>query len=468
MKNLKEKIGYGFGDMSSSMFWKIFTYYLPFFYSNIVGLSLDHAAVLILITKLWDAISDPMMGMISDRTETKWGKYRPYLLWMAIPFAIIGILMFFVPPFGQTGKLVYAYITYILMMTVYTAINVPYGAMLGVITNSPEERTIYSSFRMFFAYGGSFLALAIFEPLRNAFGGVGVPMAWTKTMIVIATICAILFFATFSLTREHVKPIIKKGKGSVGKDLKALLSNGPWWILLVAAISALLFNSIRGGAAAYYFQNFVGGHNSLGGKLLLTSGIFLAIGEISNMIGVVLAVPISRKIGKKMTYILAMVGTVVLSIAFYYVPLSVAGMWMMLILQIIISAFAGLTFPLLWSLYADVADYSEQRHKRSSTGLIFSSSSMAQKFGAAFGSALILWLLAAFHYNNTSADAPQTTQAITGLKMLMSWLPAAGSALAAVVMIFYPLTEKKMSEIIPKLEAQRKAENAINDYEINY
>ena len=168
MATLKEKIGYGFGDMASSMFWKVFSAYLPIFYTNVFGLDLGLAAVLFLVTKIWDAVSDPMMGIISDRTNTKWGKYRPYLLWIAIPFAIAGILLFTTPDLGENGKNVWAFVTYILMMTVYTAINVPYGSMLGVMTEDTDEKTVFSSYRMFFAYAGSFLVLAFWEPLCNA------------------------------------------------------------------------------------------------------------------------------------------------------------------------------------------------------------------------------------------------------------------------------------------------------------
>jgi GPH family glycoside/pentoside/hexuronide:cation symporter len=454
---LSEKIGYGFGDMSSSMFWKIFTYYLPFFYSNVFGLTLGEAAALLLITKLWDAIFDPIMGIIADRTKTRYGKYRPYLLWIAIPFAVMGVLTFTTPAFPHGWKLFYAYATYILMMTVYSAINVPYGAMLGVVTDDGQQRTVFSSFRMFFAYGGSFIAVAIFEPIRNLFGGINSTSAWQLTMIVIGIICAVLFYCCFRMTRENVKPVQKKESSSVSKDLWALVTNGPWWILLVAAIAALLFNSIRGGVAAYFFKDYVGSTNSLGGSLLLSCGIFLAVGEISNMIGVVLAVPISKVLGKKNTYILAMIGSGVLSIVFYYIPLTVSGCWILLLLQVVISAFAGLTFPLLWSMYADVADYSELKNGSSSIGLIFSSSSMAQKFGAAFGSALILWLLAAFNYN-TGVNVHQAASALSGLNLMMSWIPAAGCAIAAVAVVFYPLSEKKMKAIAGELNERRMQE----------
>ena len=186
---LIEKIGYGFGDMSSSTFWKVFSYYLPIFYSNIFGLSLVDAGVLVLVTRIWDAVSDPMMGIIADRTNTKWGKYRPYLLWVAPLFSICGILLFTTPDWDYGAKLIWAYVTYIMMMTVYTGINVPYGAMLGVMTDDPNEKTVFSSFRMFFAYGGSFLALFLWEPLTNMFGGYKTTDGWFYSMCVIACAC---------------------------------------------------------------------------------------------------------------------------------------------------------------------------------------------------------------------------------------------------------------------------------------
>ena len=464
-----EKIGYGLGDMSSSMFWKIFSYYLPFFYSNIFGLSLEHAAVLLLVTKLWDAVSDPVMGLIADRTTSRWGRYRPYLLWVAVPFAVAGILTFTTPTWSYSAKLIWAYATYLLMMTVYTAINVPYGAMLGVVTDDSRERTVFSSYRMFFAYGGSFLALAIFEPLCDLFtpdtGDMDAARAvaaqadgWQAAMIVVGTICALLFLLCFRLTRERVAPVESPSAGgqSILSDMKSLAGNGPWWILLGVAVAALLFNSIRGGAAAYYFKDFIGEDNLLGGSMILSCGAFLAIGEIANMLGVVLAVPISLRIGKRMTYIWAMAVSGLLSIVFFFMPATVAGCWAMVVLQIVISAAAGITFPLLWSMYAGVADYSELKHGHGSTGLIFSSSSMAQKFGGAFGSALILWLLASYGYD-TSGAAVQNGEAIFGLRMLMSWLPAAGCALAVLLVAIYPLNETRISEIGEKLALRRAA-----------
>lgn len=469
---LSEKIGYGFGDMSSSMFWKIFSYYLPFFYSNIFGLSLAHAGTLVLVTKLYDAVSDPVMGLIADRTNTRWGKYRPYLLWIAIPFAVAGILAFFTPQTDNyTFKHVYAYVTYILMMTVYTAINVPYGAMLGVMTDDSREKSVFSSFRMFFAFIGSFIAMGSFEPLlklRQSILGTlpaewtladSTPADWTIAVSVIGIVCAVLFILSFVMTRERVteaemaKEPVKENsnetaKTSVAEDLKALVANGPWWMLLGGGIAILLFNCVRGGAAAYYFADVLGTY------AIFTLALFLTVGEISQLVGVVVTVPVSEKIGKKATFLLVLVAVTVLSIIVAFLPETPAGMWALLVSQILICIAIGINSPLLWSMFADVADYSELKNGRASTGLIFSSSSMAQKFGAAFGSAIVLWVLMAFGYDNAKG-AVQTPEALATIKALISWIPAIGSAAGIAIMLGYPLTDKKMSEIHQELSKKR-------------
>ena len=462
---LSQKIGYGFGDMSSSMFWKLFSYFLPFFYSNVFGLSLADAGMLMLITRLWDAVSDPMMGILADRTKTRWGKYRPYLLFFSLPFAVCGVLLFTTP---ENGKTVWAYITYILMMTVYTGINVPYGSLLNVMTADSDEKSVLSSYRMFFAYAGSFIALGVWEPLCNMFdktrvavegaeGGLASistnPEAWQHAMIVIAACCFILFILSFLMTKEYVK---SESTVSVGKDLKLLLKNKPWWILVGAALASNLFNTVRGTTAAYFFADYLQKSVELAPQwaFLVSAGIFLSIGEIANMVGVVLAVPLSKNLGKKSTYMLSMAALAGLSVVFFFLPPTAGGYWTMLGLQIVICVFSGVMSPLIWSMYADVADYTEFKEGTSSTGLIFSSASMAQKFGGALGGSAVMWLLAAFGYN-TIAGAVQTETAIMGLRMLMSFVPAAIAALAVFIVWFYPLTKKKMEGVQVELAEKR-------------
>ena len=462
---LSQKIGYGFGDMSSSMFWKLFSYFLPFFYSNVFGLSLADAGMLMLITRLWDAVSDPMMGILADRTKTRWGKYRPYLLFFSLPFAVCGVLLFTTP---ENGKTVWAYVTYILMMTVYTGINVPYGSLLNVMTADSDEKSVLSSYRMFFAYAGSFIALGVWEPLCNMFdktrvavegaeGGLASistnPEAWQHAMIVIAACCFIFFILSFLMTKEYVK---SESTVSVGKDLKLLLKNKPWWILVGAALASNLFNTVRGTTAAYFFADYLQKSVELAPQwaFLVSAGIFLSMGEVANMVGVVLAVPLSKNLGKKSTYMLSMAALAGLSVVFFFLPPTEGGYWTMLGLQIVICVFSGVMSPLIWSMYADVADYTEFKEGTSSTGLIFSSASMAQKFGGALGGSAVMWLLAAFGYN-TIAGAVQTETAIMGLRMLMSFVPAAIAALAVFIVWFYPLTKKKMEGVQVELAEKR-------------
>ncbi len=460
MSSLKEKIGYGFGDMSSSMFWKIFSYYLPFFYSNIFGLSLVDAGVLVLVTRIWDAVSDPMMGIISDRTSTKWGKYRPYLLWVAPFFSICGILLFTTPDLNYGGKLIWAYVTYILMMTVYTGINVPYGAMLGVMTDDSNEKTVFSSFRMFFAYGGSFISLFLWEPLTNLLGGYNTPGGWFWAMAVIAAACFVMFILCFLMTKEHLKTV---STVSVGNDFKALLTNKPWWLLIGAALCFNLFNTVRGATVAYFFQDIIGSNVSLvffGLLFAFYAGLFLGVGEVSNMVGVASCVPIANKLGKKTTFILVNSSLVVLSILFFFIPCTPTGYWMMLIFQILISILTGIMSPLVWSMYADVSDYAELKFSTASTGLIFSSSSMAQKFGGAIGGAAVLWLLSGFGYitdPEVQAQGPvtQPESALTCLRWLMSFVPACVALLSVCVVWFYPLTTERIKEINKELRKVR-------------
>lgn len=458
MIKLKEKIGYGFGDMASSMFWKLFGAYLMIFYTDVYGLSAAAVGTMFLVTRVWDSLFDPVVGVVADRVDTKWGKFRPFLLYLAVPFALIGVLTFFTPGWGHTGKLVYAYLTYSLMMMVYSAINVPYASLLGVMSPEPKERNTLSTFRMAFAYIGSFIALLIFMPMVNFFdsGREGIRStqdAWLFTVIIISLCCALLFLGCFALTKERVKPI-REQKHSLKEDIRDLLYNRPWWILLGAGVSALVFNSIRDGATVYYFKYYLQeeqlGSVSLLGIPFVWSGLYLAVGQAANILGVILAAPVSNRIGKKPTYAGAMVLAAVFSILFYW--LGTAHLFWIFLFQVLISICAGSIFPLLWSMYADCADYSELKTGNRATGLIFSSSSMSQKFGWAIGTALTGWLLGYFGFQ---ANAVQNPGTINGIKMFLSFLPAIGCILSVVFVSCYPLSDKKMKEITEELNKRR-------------
>lgn len=455
---LKEKVGYGLGDAASSMFWKLFGMYLMFFYTDIFGIEAAVVGTMFLVTRIWDSLFDPIVGVVSDRTESKWGKFRPYLLWVAVPFGVLGVLTFTTPDFSPTGKIVYAYITYSLMMMVYSLINVPYASLLGVMSSDPKERTALSSYRMIFAFLGSILALILIEPLVKLFGGSGeganLTFGWSMTAIVFAVIAVIFFLCTFSWTKERIRPIKETGN-SLKEDVNDLLVNKPWWILLGAGIAALIFNSIRDGAAVYYFKYYAIAPDTfdlgiIGSALSLTT-IYLVLGQGANILGILFVTPVSNRIGKKKTYLFAMLFATVFSIAFYFVGKD--NILLMLILQVLISACAGSIFPLLWSMYADIADYSEWKTGRRATGLIFSSSSMSQKFGWSIGGALTGWLLAYFGFQ---ANVEQTVEAQDGIRMMLSFLPAIGTVLSVVFISLYPLAEQKLQEITTDLANKRK------------
>jgi GPH family glycoside/pentoside/hexuronide:cation symporter len=456
---VKEKVGYGLGDAASSMFWKLFGMYLLYFYTDIYGLPAAVVGTMFLITRIWDSVFDPVVGTIADRTSSKWGKFRPYLLWMAVPFGIIGVMTFTTPDFSLTGKIIYAYVTYSFMMMVYSMINVPYASLLGVMSADPKSRTELSSYRMIFAFMGSILSLLLVEPLVEIFRStesvVTPTLGWQMAAVVFAIIAICFFFLTFSWTRERIKPL-KEEKNRVGEDVKDLFRNRPWWILLGAGVSALIFNSIRDGAAVYYFKYYVEITDAfnigiLNVSLSLTT-LYLVLGQAANIVGILLVTPVSNKIGKKKTYLFAMVFATVFSVLFYFLGNTSVGL--MMLMQVLISMCAGSIFPLLWSMYADIADYSEWKTGRRATGLIFSSSSMSQKFGWSIGGAMTGWLLAFFGFK---ANVEQSTSALEGIRLMLSFLPAVGTVLSVLFIAIYPLSEQKMVEISHDLTTQRES-----------
>lgn len=455
--SLKEKIGYGLGDAASSMFWKLFGMYLLFFYTDIFGIDAAIVGTMLLVTRIWDSLFDPVVGIIADRTESRWGKFRPFILYVSVPFGVMGVLTFTTPDFSVSGKIIYAYITYSLMMMTYSLINVPYASLLGVMSSDTKERTSLSSFRMIFAFLGSILALILIEPLVKLFSGddslANLRFGWSMAALVFAIIAIIFFLCTFFWTKERIRPI-KETTNSLVDDIGDLLKNKPWWILLGAGISALIFNSIRDGASVYYFKYYVSASDTfnlgfIGSALSLTT-LFLVLGQGANIVGILLVTPISNRIGKKKTYLSAMLIATILSITFYFLEKDHI-LWMML-LQIAISICAGSIFPLLWSMYADIADYSEWRTGRRATGLIFSSSSMSQKFGWSIGGALTGWLLASFGFE---ANVVQSVNTQEGIRLMLSVLPAVGTILSVIFISLYPLDENKLKEITVILNTKR-------------
>lgn len=369
----KEKIAYGCGDFASSMFWKLFSMFLLFFYTDVFGISAATVGTMFLVTRIWDAINDPIMGVICDRTNTRWGKFRPYLLFGAIPFAIIGVITFSTPNLNSTGKLIYAYITYSLMMMIYTLVNVPYSSLMGVMTNNTNDRTSLASYRFIGAFSGGLVVTATAYFLINYFGGETNPAkGYQYTVGVFAALAAIFFWLTFAGTEERLQPA-KEISPSLKDDLKDITKNTPWFIMLGAGISILIFNSLRDGSILYYFKYYIQDQNIsiFGSNYSFThtelASLYMTIWLATNIIGVVLAKPISLKIGKKKTFLLSTISSAILSfLIFFLKPDQIAFVFLS---NILIGISAGIVLPLIWSMYADIADFSEWKKREKGNGV---------------------------------------------------------------------------------------------------
>jgi sugar (glycoside-pentoside-hexuronide) transporter len=442
-----EKVGYGFGDLASNLFWQMFSIFIAKFYTDVFLLGAATMGTMLLVTRMFDSVVDPTMGMLADRTNTRWGKFRPYLLWMAVPMALTAVATFTTPSFGGTARTVYAYLTLSLMMLAYTAINIPYSALLGVLTPDSKERTSASSYRFVMALLPVFIIVNTAIPMVEWFGGgnANSSYGWQMTMVVYSLAAVLLFWATFAMTTERVKPPPEQ-QSSLKEDVRNLFRNRPWVVLSFVGIAALTYANIRGTVSIYYFEYTVPNGKALFGPIMTT-------GAAAFIAGVMLTAPLSKIFGKRNFYMASMAITALLTVGFYYVPTdNVPLVWGA---NALINFVAAPTAPLVWAMYADSADYSEWKFGRRATGLVFSAASFAQKLGWAVGGAGTGWLLAFFGYVPNIAQSPET---INGLKLMMSFIPAAGALLAIAALWFYPLDEATVERMARELEARRARE----------
>ncbi len=453
-----EKIGYSLGDTASNLFWQTFSMFLLFFYTDIFGISAAAAGTMFLVTRIWDTVNDPLMGIIADRTNTRWGKFRPYLLWLAIPFGVIGVLTFITPDFSDTGKIIYAYVTYSLMMMIYTAINIPYSALMGVMSPNSLERTSLSSFRFVAAFGGGLIVQGTALKLVKITGGGNQATGWQWTMTIFAILAAALFLTTFATTKERVSPP-KTQKTSLANDLHDLITNIPWLMLFIIGIFLLTFVSIRNGSIMYYFKYYVGNQTfSLFGKTHsydrdILASAFMVFGSVANIIGVLCTRYISALFGKRRAFMMLMLITSVLTAMFYL--LKNDAIISMFTIQVLISLVMGPLSPMIWAMYTDTADYSEWRTGRRATGLVMSASTMAQKFGWTIGGALAGWLLASFGFK---ANEAQSVETLHGIRLLISLIPAVCAIIGAAAMFFYRLDDDMMKQIEKDLALRKVTE----------
>lgn len=532
-----EKIGFGLGDAGFNFYWAIIGSYLVFFYTDIFGISAAAAATMVTFTKIIDAFTDPAMGAIADRTQSRWGKFRPYLLFGAIPMMGAGILALTTPNLDEGGKLIWAYATYCFLMLVYTVLNTPYNSLSGVITANPEERNSLNSTRFFFAYFSSIIVGAATPDIAEFFGDGDRYSAkgWQLTMVLYATIASCLFVVTFLTTKERVTPPKNQAATNPLDDLKDLLFCKPWLVLFILALVFMTTMTLRGNSSAYYFKYFVERPDLL--------GLYVGLQPLGYMLGAMSAATVAKYVDKRRLLMALMCFVGVLSIVFMFVPkpsalgvveikdstpavlyaedllgsphqqgdtyhwtydekvfwliknrksldetgaeLSVAELkgktisvirttsgtagesleqdsaslpneiWIMMILNFIISIAIGFKPPITWAMYADVADYNEWRHGRRATGMTFSATTFSQKLGSAAGSAIILYALAAMGYQ---ANELQSGASLDGIIYMQTIVPGIFAFLTAASLLFYDLTPEKLSEIQSDLEDREKSQ----------
>jgi len=526
---LQEKVGYALGDGAANIAWRGVATFLFIFYTDVFGLSPVTVGVLFLVARFSDGISDVLMGIIGDRTKSKYGKFRPWILWTAVPLAAILSLLFTSPDLSSSGKIVYAYITYIFFTLIYTANNVPYGALMAVMTGDDKERTTLGSFRMVGAFGGGMLVQGALLFLVAYFGNVdptvlvqkiadekfkvevsvssdiknvniktedgiatfifddnnltaeeNVPThgksfsmeankeysfvvsgednltkdnisiidqksGYSNSMYLMSVFLALLMFLTFYTTKERVQPP-KTQKNNLKQDFKDLISNKPWLVLLVIGLLFNVYNSIKQGIVVIYFTHY------LNDQLLAAS--FLVGLMLASVAGAMITAPLGKKLGKRNLFIYALLfsGGVNALLAFCG-PENIGAIFTIGI----VSEFAAAIFPtLFFVMLGDAADYSEFKNGRRATGLVYSAGSFATKFGGGIAGAIIGMILGAFHYNGQ--DTTSIKGAIPGIIMLMSWIPAIITVIAAGLMTLYPLNQKKLDEITIELNSRRLKE----------
>lgn len=439
---IKEKVGYGLGDFAANIVFQTVMIFLMYYYTDIFGIPAAVVGTLFLVARIWDAINDPLMGALADRTKSKYGKFRPWIRWTAIPFGVMAVLMFTTPDFSVQGKIIYAYATYILMMMIYTANNIPYGALSGVMTSDSVERTSLNSYRFVLGQSAALMVQALTLPLIAFFGAGDKAAGYQMTMGLFSLIAIGMFYVTFYNTKERIEPVQTEAT-PLKDDLKDLMSNKPWIILFLMGLVTFIFLSLRIAVGLYYFQYYVGDEGLF--------SMFAVLGTIGLIIGIPLSKPLTKKFGKRNTYIASNIlsGITVLALFLpgpedYYIAYALSAL---------IGFFNGPGVPILWAMYADTADYSEWKFGRRATGIVFSAATFGQKFGWGIGGAITGWLLALFNY---TPNEVQTADTIFGIKLMLSIIPGILMILSAGFLFFYDLTEPFMEKIQTELSSRRK------------
>ncbi|PTX61082.1 GPH family glycoside/pentoside/hexuronide:cation symporter [Kordia periserrulae] len=454
--SLREKIGYALGDTAANIAWRTVAYFLPIFYTDVFGLEAAVAATLIFLIRLTDGVTDLIMGNIADRTKSKYGKFRPWLLWTALPFAVALILQFTTPDLSLTGKVIWAYATSIFYTLTYTANNVPYSALMGVMTSDVKVRTELSSYRFFGAYLGGIIATIGVIALVDYLGDGNQNIGYQYTMYVLAFILAGCSLITFYTTRERV-PVIKTS--NLKDDYKDLIKNVPWLILLLIGFIFVTYNVIKQSTTMYYFSHYVNDEQNIFGSLVDwggkkgLAGLYLLSLLVISMISTVFAPALTRFFGKVKLFIMSIVFSAITAGAMYWLEANQVGS--MFTLGILSEFGAGLMPVLFFAMLGDAADYSEYKNKRRATGLVYSAGTFAMKFGGGMAGFITLMILNMYNYDGEAVV--KTPEMLEGIKLNMSIVPAIFVLVGVIALWFYPLTSKKMEVIEAELEERRAA-----------
>ncbi len=443
---MSEKLGYASGDLASCLYFGVFMNYLAIFYTDVFGISAGALAYMILVTRTWDWINDPIMGIISDRTRSKFGKFRPWLIWVLPFWVVLGVLTFTTFDLDQKQKLVYAYVTYTLLMMAYTAINVPYSALMGVMTPRSDQRTLLNSFRFLGSFLGTTIVSFSMLYLVKYFGKGDDQIGYALTMGLFGVVSAALFLTTFFTTKERIEPP-KNQKSDIKKDLLMAAKNGPWRSIIFISILTILWISIRSGTTAHFFK-YVSGNE-------LWAGTYLGVGGAIQAGGVLLTKQITQIFGgKRNAYLGLTVINVVLLVVFYWLPYD--NLTILLVHQVLASFLTAPLMALFWSMLADTADFGQWKFGHRSTGLLLSTGTSSMKIGWSLGPAIAFWMLEyTFGFVANQAQTPET---IEGMRLLMSLIPAGVGVLAAAAVLTYRITPKMEVEMEMAIAQQRDDE----------
>ncbi len=479
-----EKIGYSLGDLAANLIFQTLMTFLAFFYTDVYKIPPASASAIIFAGGMIGAFFNPVMGIIADRTNTRWGKFRPWILWTAVPFGIMALLAFSTPNFSATGKIMYAFITYILLVLVYSANNLPYAALSGVMTGDMAERNSISSYRFLAVMIAQFIVQALLLPLVIILGEGDKTVGFENVMGIFAGVGVVFFIITFLTTKERIIPKPEQ-KSTIKQDMADLVKNKPWIAMLVLTVFIFITLALKGGTYVYYFENYLnepqlaaflsnigfngfidGLNNMLTGMGLAgfhwpedapTSAfsLFNASGIIFMIIGITLSKWLADKYGKRDVFGITLFISAVCQLMFYFISANSIGL--VFITQILHGFFYGLTIPLLWAMIADVADFSEWKNNRRATAIIFSAMIFGLKAGLSIGGALVAAILAIFGYNEQLTTQSDVT--VNGILLSMSVFPTITFFVGVVSLFFYEIDKKKEKLIESELLLRRGESN---------